>query len=80
MMKSFSDAGGESWTASVIEENGADYKGRWVLTFRRERAEESPALSLRDVRWNSRSTAERTLATMSDIELRRRLRVALGRA
>ena len=41
---------------------------------------EREALPLNDVRWNSAKTADRTLATMSDVELRRRLRAALGRS
>jgi hypothetical protein len=36
-------------------------------------------VALVDVRWNSERTAERTLATMSVVELRRRLRSAQGR-
>lgn len=65
------------WTATVAEADGFDYKGRFFLSFQREGGE---AVPLRDIRWNSPHTAERTLATMSEAELRRRLRAALLRS
>ena len=37
-------------------------------------------VELTDVRWNNERTAQRTLDTMSVVELRRRLRSARGRA
>lgn len=88
-MRHFVDEQGTSWVASVAREEGGDYKGRFFLVM--ERADsagrsadakgDAPArLPLRDVRWNSAKTAERTLATASDVELRRRLRAARGRA
>lgn len=79
-MRDFTDADGRTWTASVREEKGTDYKGRFflVLTPRDGGAEE--AATLEDIRWNSERTARRTLETMSDVELRRRLRSAVGRS
>ena len=79
-MKDFTDEDGTTWHASVVEDRGIDYKGRFVLTLRADGDEEHDQVSLTDVRWNSRETAARTLDTMSQIELRRRLRSALGRA
>lgn len=97
-MRHFIDEQGGSWVASVAQEEGGDYKGRFFLVMERAgdregtedggSAESSagvgevvPArLPLQDVRWNSVKTAERTLATASDVELRRRLRAARGRA
>jgi len=38
------------------------------------------AVALEGVRWNSERTARRTLQTMSEGELRRRLRSAIGRS
>lgn len=78
-MRDFTDHEGRAWTASVAEEAGADYKGRFFLVMRpADGAGEDVALV--DVRWNTARTADRTLATMSTVELRRRLRSAAGRA
>lgn len=75
-MREFSDAEGRPWTASVKEEAGVDYKGRFYLVLTKDTGGE---ISLVDVRWNSERTAQRTLRTMSVVELRRRLRSAVGR-
>jgi len=78
-LRDFTDAAGRSWRATIREEAGTDYKGRFhlVLTPGDRSGEELP---LEDVRWNSERTARRTIETMSEVELRRRLRSALGRA
>ncbi len=78
-MTEFLDQHGHAWTATVRSESGTDYKGRYYLHMRKEGGADD-GVSLADVRWNSPGTAERTLATMSDVELRRRLRSAVGRA
>lgn len=77
-MREFTEPGGRTWTASVAEEDGTDYKGRLYLVLRPSGGED--ILELRDVRWNSERTARRTLETMSVVELRRRLRSAVGRS
>ena len=78
-MREFQDEGGSSWIATVGEEAGTDYKGRYFFVVSsKDDAARSP-VSLSDVRWNSQRTAERTLRTMSEVELRRRLRWAVGR-
>ncbi len=66
--------------ASVAREEGGDYKGRFYLILEDGTEEQREPVALTDVRWNSMRTAERTLATMSGVELRRRLRSALGRS
>ena len=78
-MREFADGAGGVWVASVRERFGGDYKGRYcfILTPMGE-VEEEP-VGLADVCWNRRETAERTLGTMSESELRRRLHSALGR-
>jgi len=76
-MREFTDVDGRTWIASVAEDDGPDYKGRLYLVL--QPAEEGAGVELRDVRWNSRRTALRTLGSMSVVELRRRLRVAIGR-
>jgi len=77
-MKRFLDSDGGAWVATVHSVAGLDFKGRHHLFFHLEDAEDE-GFELLDVRWNSQGTAERTLATMSEVELRRRLRSALGR-
>lgn len=76
-MREFTDSEGGSWRTDVAEADGNDYKGRFHLVMTGPSGEQA---DLVDVRWNSRRTAERTLATMSVVELRRRLRSAAGRA
>lgn len=77
-MREFEDRDGRRWTARVAERPGTDYKGRLHLVM--EPSDGGDPVALVDVRWNSVHTADRTLATMSDVELRRRLRQAVGRA
>ena len=78
-MRKFADEHGRAWVATVREREGPDYKGRFHFQLMPEDADESQAVQLLDIRWNSELTASRTLATMSEVELRRRLRQALGR-
>lgn len=77
-MRTFLDDDGTLWRAAIGESDGGDYKGRYYLTVQPESGDE-PVLELPEIRWNSVHTAERTLRTMSDVELRRRLRSAVGR-
>ena len=77
-MRDFLDENGRSWTATVAESRGVDYKGRWHLVMRP--ADGEGEVELDDIRWNNERTAARTLATMSVVELRRRLRSARGRS
>ena len=77
-VRKFLDPDGGAWVATVRSEAGLDFKGRHHLYFHPEGAEEQ-GFELLDVKWNSQGTAETTLATMSGVELRKRLRSALGR-
>lgn len=81
-MREFEDSDGNVWKATIRERPGPDYKGRFYFHLMPlgGEEEEEEGVSLLDVRWNSRNTAERTLDTMSGVELRRRLRSALGRS
>ena len=81
-MKEFTDAQGGRWRAYARADasKGVDYKGRLFLVLERLGAPTEDALELPEVRWNSARTAERTIATMSLVELRRRLRSALRRS
>ena len=79
-MRTFQDESGRTWIATVRERPGHDYKGRYSFVFALEGQEGGEPIELADVRWNSLKTAQRTLATTSGVELRRRLRSARGRA
>jgi hypothetical protein len=77
-MKVFQDEAGASWVAGAREEITPRHHGRWYLVFHAEGADDS-VMSVPEVRWQTRATAERTLLTMSDFELRRRLHSARER-
>lgn len=77
-MRSFTDESGQEWVANALEEVTPRHHGRWYLVFHPAGAEDR-TVALPDVRWQNRETAERTLRTMSETELRRRLRIATGR-
>ena len=78
-MREFQDEDGALWMASVGQRQGQDYKGRYYFRLARADDREREEVSLEDVQWNSPKTAERTLETMSEEDLRRRLRWARGR-
>lgn len=78
-MRDFQDERGTIWTASVQEREGDDYKGRFILRLDPRDGQQDDAVFLRDITWNSSKTAARTLNTMSEVELRRRLKIGLGR-
>lgn len=78
-MRTFQDEEGRRWRATVRERPGPDYKGSFYFFVHPEGGAEEEGTALLDIRWNSRRTAERTLETMSEFELRRRLRSARGR-
>ncbi|HUG38956.1 MAG TPA: hypothetical protein VMM12_00640 [Longimicrobiales bacterium] len=77
-MKRFTDAKGASWVATALEEDTPRHHGRWYLVLHPADGS-GPELMLPEVRWQNRQTAERTLRTMSEFELRRRLRMASRR-
>jgi len=79
-MREFEDRDGNGWRATVRERPGQDYKGRFYFFMEPVDGEDEDGVALLDVRWNSLKTAERTLETMSLVELRRRLRSARGRS
>jgi hypothetical protein len=77
-MKTFTDETGAAWVAGAREENTPRHHGRWYLVFESQAG--ADALTMPEVRWQTRGTAERTLNTMSDFELRRRLHIVRERA
>ena len=74
-MKRFTDEQGQDWVATALEEDTPRHHGRWYMVLHPADGG-GPELMLPEVRWQNRPTAERTLMTMSDFELRRRLRMA----
>lgn len=80
MMREFDDGRGGVWVASARRRSeGEDYKGRYHFVARPKGGDEARGVELLDVRWNSEKAATLALQTMSMLELRRRLRTALGR-
>ncbi|HUF12835.1 MAG TPA: hypothetical protein VMN78_07045 [Longimicrobiales bacterium] len=78
-MRNFRDDRGRAWTASAREEDTPRHHGRWVLVF--HPADDLAALiPLPEVRWQTAQSAERTLRTMAEFELVRRLLSARARA
>ncbi len=79
-MREFEDENGATWVADIGTRPGMDFKGRYYFVARPGDGDRDQEVALDDVRWNSEKTARRTLRTMSGVELRRRLRAAIGRA
>jgi hypothetical protein len=77
-MKTFRDENGQSWVATATREDTERHHGTWFLIFHPE-GDLKRRLDVGEVRWQTRATAERTLLTMSEFELRRRLHSALVR-
>ena len=77
-MKTFKAENGETWVASAAREDTERHHGVWYLVFHPE-GQPAERLPAEEVRWQTRATAERTLRTMSDFELVRRLNSAIAR-
>ena len=78
-MRQFTDEAGIAWVASVREERTPRHHQRWYLIFHAA-GDDTRQLPMPEVRWQTRATAERTLRTMSEFELRRRLHTLRERA
>jgi hypothetical protein len=78
-MRQFTDEAGAAWVASAREERTPRHHQRWYLVFH-PAADDSSLLAMPEVRWQTSATAERTLRTMSEFELRRRLHTVRERA
>ena len=77
-MRNFLDDQGREWTATAREENTPRHHGRWYLAFH-PAADAGTLLPLPEVRWHTEQSAARTLRTMSEFELLRRLLAARTR-
>ncbi|MCI0435480.1 MAG: hypothetical protein L0271_17820 [Gemmatimonadetes bacterium] len=79
-MRRFHDESGNAWVASSREEATPRHHGRWVLVFHpADGPDRDDTLEMTEVRWQTRATAERTLLTMSEFELRKRLATVRAR-
>ena len=77
-MKTFRADDGEPWVATAVREHTERHHGVWYLVFHKQ-GDFTHRLPVYEVRWQTSATAERTLRTMSDFELRRRLKSAIVR-
>jgi len=78
-MRAFKDESGREWVATTREEQTPRHHGRWYLVFQpADRA--SVALPMPEVRWQTAASGARTLETMSEFELRKRLAIVVERA
>lgn len=77
-MKQFVDDSGRTWIATAVEEDTPRHHGNWYLVFQ-PADEPARRYAMPEVRWQTAATAARTLRTMSDFELRRRLNSTLIR-
>jgi hypothetical protein len=73
------DDSGRAWIATAREEETPRHHGRWHLVFHPAGEETGPLLVMPEVQWQSWETAERTIRTISPVELRRRLAVVRAR-
>ena len=78
-MRNFLDDQGREWTATAREEVTPRHHGRWHLAFH-PAGDAAALLPLPEIRWQTAQSAQRTLATMSEFELLRRLVAARERA
>ncbi len=79
-MRSFTDKSGRDWKVTAREEDTPRHHGRWHLLFHPADTAVGQELHLPEVQWQTRETAQRTILSMSEVELRRRLEVAQARA
>ena len=77
-MKQFKAEDGREWVATAREEDTPRHHGRWFLVLH-PADDAGTELALPEVRWKTEHTARRTLETMGDFELKRRLRIAARR-
>lgn len=72
MIRSFLDDAGRSWCATAREEQTPRHHTRWFLVFHEE-GDSDHFYAAPEVRWQTLATARRTIASMSEFELRKRL-------
>lgn len=78
-MRSITDEQGRTWIASAREEVTPRHHGRWYMVFHLDEPG-APDLPVPEIRWQTVESAERTIQSMSEFEVRRRLHAASARA
>lgn len=74
-MRVFKDENGNAWVATAAEEATPRHHGRWYLVFHPEH-DATNVYDVPEIRWQTAATAKRTLDTMAEFELRRRINTA----
>ena len=77
-MRVFTNDDGQKWVAKAVEEDTPRHHGTWYLVFHPEN-DASLLHPVPDIRWQTAATADRTLKSMSEFELRRRANSAARR-
>ena len=77
-MRVFSNDDGQKWVAKAVEEDTPRHHGTWYLVFHPEN-DASLLHPVPEIRWQTAATADRTLKSMSEFELRRRTNSAVRR-
>ena len=77
-MRVFTNDDGQKWVAKAVVEDTPRHHGTWYLVFHPE-SDASVLFPVPEIRWQTAATAERTLKTMSEFELQRRAKSAVGR-
>jgi hypothetical protein len=77
-MKQFVDEQGRQWVATAAKEDTPRHHGKWYMIFH-PADDPQTQLPVPEIRWQTAATAARTIRTMADFELRRRLKSALER-
>ena len=77
-MRVFTNDDGLKWVAKAVEEDTPRHHGTWYLVFH-PFDDASLLHPVPEIRWQTAATAARTLATMSEFELRRRANAAARR-
>lgn len=74
----FKDQTGREWIVTAREESTPRHHGRWYLVFL---PADSPDVEypMNEIRWKNAETAARTIATMSPLELAKRLTIVRQR-
>ncbi len=74
----FKDQAGREWIATVREEDTPRHHSRWYLVFRPADAPDVE-YPMHEIRWKTAESAARIIATMSPMELERRLAIVRKR-
>lgn len=77
-MRKFTDESGREWIAGTAREKTMRHHSLYYLVFKSAAGGEDE-YPVPEIRWQTAATGDRTLRTMSEFDLRRRLKGALVR-